>query len=312
MRQLIAFIAFVFIFSSCANHSKNEMIVFKAIEEGLSNANTRITWQTDNLYKSLENKLAEPATHEQALFWQPKTESIRQLSSAMVKYIEDLKSDLIKEAGFKEENGKNVPREDNMGAVAPIFSEKKKGKELYEKLVKYKDDMLAVDEQIKNEFQNHIILITKSYDADSSQQKDLTKSFFTDIPLIAALAMLNKIENNVKIMESDFVMYCNSRIANDIDRYDRFSPIIAQSSNYVKGGDEIEINAGIGSFTTAWAPRITINNKIIDLNADAVATYKFKTSLKAGKYFMPVKIEYTRPDGTKGYFTKNITYTVEE
>ena len=96
MQNFIAVIAFLIVFSSCSDHSKNELVVFNATEEGLSNANKRITWQTDILYKSLENKLVEPRTHEQAAVWQPKAEYIKPDGTQNV-ITKDLKYTVAKE-----------------------------------------------------------------------------------------------------------------------------------------------------------------------------------------------------------------------
>jgi hypothetical protein len=87
---------------------------------------------------------------------------------------------------------------------------------------------------------------------------------------------------------------------------------VTQSSSYVKAGEKIEINAGIGYLSTTLQPKITINQKLFQLNENGVAVYKFKTPLKAGKYYMSVKIEYTEQDGAKGLMEKNIEYTVIE
>ena len=53
-----------------------------------------------------------------------------------------------------------------------------------------------------------------------------------------------------------------------------------------------------------------VDNKIIDANAEGVMVYKFKTPLEAGEYNKAVKIEYTKPDGTREFRTYNIEYTV--
>jgi hypothetical protein len=46
--------------------------------------------------------------------------------------------------------------------------------------------------------------------------------------------------------------------------------------------------------------------------SNGVAVYKFKTSLKAGKYSVPVKIEYTDFDGKRKVLTNKMDYTVVE
>lgn len=61
----------------------------------------------------------------------------------------------------------------------------------------------------------------------------------------------------------------------------------------------------------ATNPKITIDGKLIQLE-NAVAFYKFKTPLKVGKYFVPVKIEYTDYKGIKNVKIEKVEYTVAE
>jgi hypothetical protein len=174
--------------------------------------------------------------------------------------------------------------------------------------------MLAVDSEINAAFEKITVAIAWEFDWDEDRSKDFTKTYFHNMPVIAALSMLSKFENNVKIMENNFIMFCLSKSYSVGGCGYSSGPysLVSQSSSYVKAGDEIEITAGIGLFTRAAIPRITIKNTPVPVNENGVASYRFKTPLEPGKYFVPVKIEYTKPDGTKDLFTKKVAYTVAE
>jgi hypothetical protein len=92
--------------------------------------------------------------------------------------------------------------------------------------------------------------------------------------------------------------------------YESFQALIGLNSSCVKAGDEIEINAGVGSFSTAAQPHFSIDGKLIPANENGIAAYKFKTPLKAGTYSKTVKIEFYKPDGTKESMAKKLDYTV--
>ena len=85
---------------------------------------------------------------------------------------------------------------------------------------------------------------------------------------------------------------------------------MGQSSSCVKAGNDIQITAGIGSFSLEAQPTFSVDGKAIKSDVDGVMIYKFKTPLKAGDYFKPVKIEYTKPDGTRESKEYNIEYSV--
>lgn len=59
-------------------------------------------------------------------------------------------------------------------------------------------------------------------------------------------------------------------------------------------------------------PAFFINGIEVKCDADGVAVYKFKSPMKAGKYSVPVKIIYTKPNGIKDTVFKTLSYTVAE
>jgi hypothetical protein len=312
MRRIILIFSFTSIIFSCSNKSHNDLEVFRATKEGLQRSNEIIQALNNILYSSLEERTKDPQTAERARIWQSKAARIREISSDITNYMEELIKQLQEEAGIKEESGKIKIQEDNIDASTRLFRTKEKGIELYEKLKKYKQDMLGIDPELDKAFGNNSIIITREFDLDSSEQKDLTKIFFENTTVVASLALLDKFENNVRIMEHKFVQFCHNQTSSPYHGFYVPNPIVALSTSCVKAGEKIEIYAGIGNFSTAANPVFIINNSLIQPNDDAVVTYKFKSPLKAGKYSVPVKIEYIDPNGLKQSMIKKVEYTVIE
>jgi len=311
MNKLITFIAFVFIFSSCKDNTNNNLSVFKAINEGLEQSNKVISSNNDIIYRVMEERLADPKTSEAMKVWQPKAMKVKELSDSMVNFIRRLKEDLVSEAGPVKPEDKDA-LERNETVVDHVFQSHGKGKELFEKLINYRREMLSVDPILNKALENDVIIFSKYFDQSINDADEFEKAFFNKKPAIAARAMLSQIENNIKVSESNFITFCNSRMCIIEIIYDSFAPLVSLSSSYVKGGDEIEINAGVGAFSTVAQPRITINNISIAVNANGLGIYRLKTPLKSGKYQVPIKIEFTKEDGTKELMTRNVEYTVIE
>ena len=74
-------------------------------------------------------------------------------------------------------------------------------------------------------------------------------------------------------------------------------------------GQEVRITAGVGAFSKAAAPNITIDGSNVALNAEGVAELKFNAG-GTGAYSKKVVINYLKPDGTRGTTEKEIKYTV--
>jgi gliding motility-associated protein GldM len=296
-------VAFLF---SCTNNSKNNLTVFKALDESLVRSNRVIVSSNENVYHALDEKLYDFRTSTKAGIWQPKAMQIQKLSQEMINYIDSLKTELKKEAGLKEEG---VFTEDDVNAVNTLFNKKSKGEELYTKLKKYKPDILAVDFLIMSEFEKKTILTTVEYD-NSKKGMTFTKTFFNEISTIEASAILDKFQNNIRIIENKTVSFCYEQVPSNSDYFNTYSAIIAQNIRYVKAGEEIEIIAGVGAFSRIAKPEITIKGKIIPIDETGTATVKFLASGKRGNYFVPVKINFTDQEGKKQTITKTVEYTI--
>jgi gliding motility-associated protein GldM len=314
MQRFIAVIFFAVILSSCSQESKSSLTIFIATEEGFDQSNKAIANSTTKIYHALDEKLAKPETAQQASVWQPNAMVIKERSEWMISYIEQLIKKLKEAVAGKNENDKIVLRNDGMDAVKRLFIVEMKGDSLYQKLQKYKQDILAVNPEIFEVFGRNSIIITSEFELDSSKLKDFTSTFFSQMPVAGASAILRKFENNVRVLENKLVTFCYNKIGSTDGGgfYTRISPILAISSSYVKTGDKIVISAGIGSFSTETKPVVYMGGKVLQPDENGVVVYKFKASEKIGKNVVPVKIEYTSPNGKREFFNMKAEYTVAE
>lgn len=76
------------------------------------------------------------------------------------------------------------------------------------------------------------------------------------------------------------------------------------------GGDEIIINAGVGAFSSAAKPTVTIDGAGATSLPDGSYEYKFNAPSAAGEYTKKVKVSFVKPDGTIASVDKDIKYTV--
>jgi gliding motility-associated protein GldM len=315
-RQKMINVMYLVLTAILALNVSNEVInAFKVVDKSLITSNENISASNETLYKSLEAKLADPQSAEKAKVWEPKAMQAKKYAEEMMNYIEGLKLDLKKGADLRmkwdKEKKDSVEdyREDNLDASTRLFETKGKGKELEAKLKQFKENMLSIDPAIRAQFEKTFPVNTVPPVSQEGKQKDFTQSFFHMTPTVAALTMLSKFQNNVKNAESEIVTYCHNQIGAVKVIYDQFAALVGQSSNYVMPGQEIEITAGVGAYSKAAQPQISINGSSAALDADGRAVYKF-TASGAGNHSVPVNVTYTKPDGTKESKSFNVEYTV--
>lgn len=300
------------------NVSSEILNAFEVVDKSLVTSNNNLKSANQTLYTSLESKLKDPMTSEKAKPWNEKAEQAKKLAATMDEYINQLKLDLKAEAGVKmvEKDGKQVEeyKKDDLEAATRLFGNEKggknKGPEFEAKLIAFRKAMLGIDPEIKKEFE-------KTFPVDASyktigvdgKEKDFTFAYFHMTPTVAAITLLSKFQNNVKNAENQIVTYCHNQVGAVKVVYDQFAALVGQSSNYVMPGEEIEINAGVGAYSKAAQPKISIGGASMPLAEDGRATSKFKVS-GSGSKSVPVNVTFTKPDGTVETKTFEVKYTV--
>lgn len=300
------------VFSSCTGNEDSELHVLEAVNEGIDNSNLVVGRSTTTIMATMNEKLKDPATSTKSGIWYPKARYIQQLSDNAFNYIETLKNLVKMEAGLESDDGKEVYNEKDRKVVERVFITNGNAKELYTTLKKYKQDVLSVDRKIDEVFKDNIQLASESFISSSNNSEEFGHFFFSKTSPVAAIALLNHIQNEIRQIENRMIQFCheNCRSTRFIDTFEW--PVIAQDRTYLRSGEKIEITAGIGEFTKGQINEITINGKSIEVNETGLAIAKVNVPTKPGKHYLLVKIIYIDKDGKIEEVTKNIEYIVEE
>lgn len=294
------------------NVSSEILNAFKVVDKSLMTSNTNLTAANNTLYKSLEAKLADPLTAQKAAIWNPKAVQAQKLSGDMDTYINQLKTDLKKAAGLEMVDGQEKFKEDDLEAATRLFGNgpggSNKGPELEKKLQDYKTAMLGIDPDINTKFASTFPVDVAPQLGQDGKKKEFTEAYFHMTPTVAALTLLSKFQNNVKNAENQIVTFCHEQVGAVKVKFDKTGVLIGQSSNYVMPGQEITITAGIGAYSSAALPQISVNGSSVP-TVDGQGTYKFQAS-GGGAHSVPVTIKYKDQDGNEKVDTKNVDYVV--
>lgn len=306
-RQKMINIMYLVLTAILALNVSNEVIeAFKTVDKSLQGSNSNISNANSVLYKSLEAKKTDPQYAAQAAYWQPKAVIAEKYSADMMKYIEDLKLELMKGADLKEDGSF---KEDNLEASTRLFEKQGKGDELKAKLEDYKKKMLEIDSSFNTQFGKNFAVNTDPVPSKEGGTNPFTTGYFHMTPTVAALTMLSKFQNNVKNAENTIVSHIHNQIGSVKFVYDKFAAVVGQSSNYVMPGEKVTITAGVGAYSLAAQPQITIGGAGVPVNSEGVAIKEFNAD-GGGERTIPVTVTYTKPSGEKESKTFPIKYTV--
>ena len=298
------------------NVSSEILNAFKVVDKSLTTSNSNLSSANETLYKSLQAKVADPVTAEKAKIWNAKAEQAKKISGDLYSFIDGIKTQLKAEAGSKmiTVDGQQVEqfKEDDLEAATRLFGNgpggKNLGPQLEQKLKDYKAAMLAIDPEIKTQFASTLSVDGAAATGQDGKVKSFTDAYFHMTPTVAGITLLSKFQNNVKNSENQVVTFCHAKVGEVKVKFDKTGVLIGQSANYVMPGQEIEVTAGIGAYSSAAAPQISINGSGVSV-VDGQGKYKFPAS-GAGPHTVPVTIRYKDQDGNEKTETKNVEYTV--
>jgi gliding motility-associated protein GldM len=237
------------------NVSKEILNAFQIVDKSMQNSTSVTNASTGQIMSSFESKKKDPSSRANAEIWMPKAQAAIDISKKAYEEIEAFKKELLtmKDTSISK---------DNMDASTLIFVENKKGEEIYDKFIKLKKDLLAIDPEIAKEFANGLPVDIAQTEKD---KKDWAYRSFHMMPTVASLTILSKLQSDIKTSENKIAAYCHSKVGEVVVKYDSFSALVGQSSNYLMPGQKITITGGLGAFSSSNTPSISINGSNVSV-----------------------------------------------
>jgi gliding motility-associated protein GldM len=292
------------------NVSSEILNAFKTVNKSLEITNETVNTSTVNIIKSLEKKMEDPTSAERAAVWLPKAKQVQSLSANVYGYIKGLKDRILTEAGGSPTDPTKKFKEDNLDIATRVMIEKGEGKKLLAMLEQYKKDVLAVDQSIDSAFRTSLPINTEKPPSSTKAGKTWEGAYFHMIPTVAGLTILSKFQNDVKTTENRVVQFCHNKVGEVNVVFDTYTAFAASNSSYVMPGDKMEVTAGVGAFSKAALPTITINGQAVAIGTDGAAHLPITAASSLGKHSIPVSIKYKDQQGKDQVATKTIEYTV--
>jgi gliding motility-associated protein GldM len=292
------------------NVSSEILNAFKTVNKSLENTNETVNKSTETILASLEEKLEDSTTATKARIWYPRAQDAQRLSKSVFTYIQELKDRILKEAGGDPADPTKKFKEDNLDVTTRIMVEKGEGQKLLKKLSDYRQQILNIDHSIDSAFKTTLPINLDKPNSSTKAGKTWEGAYFHMVPTVAGLTILSKFQNDIKTSENKVVQFCHNKVGEVVVRYDTYAAFAQTNKGYVMPGDEMEITAGVGAFSKAALPIISIDGAGVPLGADGAAHKKLTASSSLGTHKIRVNIQYTDQDGNKQSIPKDIEYVV--
>jgi gliding motility-associated protein GldM len=292
------------------NVSSEILNAFKTVNRSLESSNKQVNLSTETIIKSLEDKAAAPETKERAVPWLEKANKVVATSKSLYDRIEAMKNKILTLAGGKPGDPSVSFKEDNLDIVTKMMVKEGEGKKLLADLQKYQTDIMGIDSAIAIQFKNSPFVDVTNPPGRDGKVKDWEIAYFSMVPTVAGITILSKFQNDIKTAENKVVTFCHTKVGEVKVIFDTYAAIVGQNSNYLMPGQEIEIKAGVGAFSKAAQPTISIGGSTQAIGEEGYALYKGQAG-GVGAHTIPVRISFfNQTTGKDEVKEVNVEYTV--
>jgi gliding motility-associated protein GldM len=309
-RQKMINLMYLVLTALLALNVSNEILnAFKTVDRSLINSNDVIKGSNQVILGSLAEQGKKPELAAKVAIWKPKADSAIKMAGDMAAYIENLKLQLKKESGLTMEDGVEMYKEDDLDASTRLMDQKGEGPKLYAALESYMKNLMGIipqDLQAKLPKLPIDLSVPKSNNLGNNTW---TASYFRMTPSVAGITILSKFQNDVLRSGNLVAEFAQNQIGKVEVVLDKFEILTSQNATYLLPGQQLEVKAGIGAFSSAAKPTISINGVSQVANDSGFARYN--TTVGGGNGSIPVSVSFKDPN-TGEVVTKSTTvnYTV--
>ena len=276
--------------NACKDSDKNDSLIFEELNESLENSNRIAENSVILQLNALKEKLRDQAFAIKAKYWYDKADTIHLLSKQIIVFLDSLQS----------KNKKTIDEKLD-----------KKLEVLFEKLKNYKIAVIKLDTVFSREFGRKGNIISTKFLGQFETGKEFAEKSFKQFTNENALTKLLEFENDIRVAENDLITFGSIQFGGCDLAFTRIRAIVYQNKSHLVPGEDLIINAGIGSYSTACMPSYKFAENNVNMNENGLGIYKIKVENKPGKYIIPVEIGYTDLNGQRQTIFDRIEYTVE-
>lgn len=264
-RQKMINLMYVLLMAMLAlNVSSDVLNGFTLVDESLSRSTTNANEQNRALYENFEESMAQ--NPEKVREWYQRAQLVRSMSDTLYNLAEHLKVRIAKKADGAEGNYSNLENREDLEAstyvmLAPGSGQ---GKQLYEAIISYRENILKM---INDSIQRRIIednFSTEVPRKDISLMKNWQEYHFENMPAIAAITLLTKLQNDIRYAEGEVL----HTLARNIDvgdvRVNQIRALVIPNSRNVVRGSEFTAQIILAAVDSTQRPEIYIGDKKLD------------------------------------------------
>ena len=291
------------------NVSSDVLNGFSQVQDGLTRSNRTITARNQALYAQLQ--AFNEKNPEKGKIWLDKAGEVVGQTDKLYDYIDSLKLQIVKFADGEDADVNNIRNRDNLDAASVIMlsAQGGKGKALKTRIDQYRQFVTSFLEDPEKRKNLETALSTnppKAAGVQLDQKKTWEETMFDNMPTIAAVTLLTKLQNDVRYAEGEVLNQLLTNVDLGDLRVNLVNAFVVPDSRIVMRGTKYSAQIVLAAIDTTQRPIVYVNGSRL---GNSNGLYEVGTS-KAGKYDYSGWIEVLGRDGTVTRRDFKSSYTV--
>ncbi len=308
-RQKMINLMYVLLMAMLAlNVSSDVLNGFSLVDESLSRSTANANVQNMALYSNFEQSMAQ--NPEKVGEWYERAQSVRAMSDSLYQLAEELKIRIAKKADGKNGLYSNLENREDLEAATYVMLApgSGQGQQLFNEITSYRENILGM---ITDSIQRKIIednFSTEIPRKDISMMKNWQEYHFENMPAIAAITQLTKLQNDVRYAEGEVLHTLAKNIDQGDVRVNQIRALVIPNSKNVVRGNDFTAQIILAAVDSTQRPEIYIGDEKLEAE-NGIYTNKCNT---VGDYTLNGYMMVHDGGGVSSRYDFSQSYTVVE
>lgn len=277
-QKMINMMYLVLIAMLALNVSREILKSFHLFELSYINANESLQKKNAEMMLGFEAKMANEKTKPRTEEWYKLAVEAKKTSDEFCAYIEEVKKEIIKQGGGREENEKGkseiseLKRPDDMETHANYFLNKNgNGVKLQNKINETRSKLASLVKTTRNGKNLSSRLDASSQlkaidpPSDGLEKKTWVSVYLENAPLAGVVTLLTKVQTDCRNLESDVLNILNDNINISTLSNNMQMAMIIPESQTVMSGEFFKAKVALATYDTKVSSNMLINGKAIEV-----------------------------------------------
>ena len=243
------------------NVSSDVLKGFSLVGESLNRTTANAMKENQTLYDKFAEQLKLNPTKVRP--WYDKAMAVKVMSDSLYDFAEQLRWALAREVDGKKGNPDQLENKEDLNASNIVMLSKYngKGQQLHDKIVAYRETMMSY---IADPREKAIIASNLSTDVPRSENnlgKDWKQYMFEEMPTIASITMLTKLQNDVRNTESEVLRVLAGNIDLKDIRVNELNAYVLPEATTLFPGQTFNSHIFMAAVDTTQRPEIYVNGQ---------------------------------------------------